>query len=638
MQDDHSKEEAKIESSNDLTDLEMSTVDSAEEAKIYHELLQQVPVPWLISKMRDIQDFRSATIITASPAYEKLRKVSLQDITGKLLSDVVPYVLDDDAAVLRGVYETAMTGKTIYLEPQIVDADQKLRTGRMKHMALPNHCVITMLELPQNLEAEVKQRKEEAQRQMEGVVDKFLNLMLVQQEDGTPPRESWQARAIRGVISFGDGNNTNFQIDHEPSHDGDLISAADIGTLIRNLSEAKDGYVEQFLITYRYFITPKALLNKLILKYISASGESGKAVRESLLKVFRTWIKEHYYDFDNDAEVMQILKIFVNEHAKNLRKLLTRRTSSLTCNEITQMPELSRKATKLLQMFKRKSKLSDFDATAVAQQLTLLSFSKFQQIKPIELHSQSWSKEAKAETSPNVVALVDHFNRIVALLAYEVLSQPKINSRVAALEHVISVGWAAYGYRDYETTFIVFTSLSQFAIDRLSETWKLLPYASREQWDKISQFCAYNDNYRTYRSQLKKDVNMMPYVGLFLRDLTFIEENNTINDAGAVNFYKMRKVAQVITTIQRAQQSIFHFSTDLRVLSYISFEVPVRNEKELWKMSVQCEKGTDTMRGKNHKRLGDRLSSSELVTTSSNPIFGLSHTSPVKGRERTYSR
>ena len=42
-------------------------------------------------------------------------------------------------------------------------------------------------------------------------------------------------------------------------------------------------------------------------------------------------------------------------------------------------------------------------------------------------------------------------------------------------------------------------------------------------------------------SNATKTHNIIPYLGLFLKDLTFIEDGNkNFSDTGAVNFYKVR--------------------------------------------------------------------------------------------------
>eukprot|EP01119_Soliformovum_irregulare_P008825 TRINITY_DN2193_c0_g2_i2.p1 TRINITY_DN2193_c0_g2~~TRINITY_DN2193_c0_g2_i2.p1 ORF type:complete len:644 (-),score=150.43 TRINITY_DN2193_c0_g2_i2:49-1794(-) len=569
----------------------------------------------------DEDDMTSFNVIAGNPIYEAFIKRPLSEIMAKPFVEVHPFLLHDDAHLLRQTYLAATTGKTYDMPAYEFDHPVLGRiSARGKYISLPNRCVLLVFEQLHDPEA-VKKRRQDIRSQLEDIMDRSLNMMLDPIEKGK--EEAVESQILRSVLAFGDVSDSDILVSDKES----LITAADIGTLIRNLAEAKEDFIDQFLITYRYFITPKALLNKLILKYVTETDNPTRTAetRKKLTKVFRAWIKDHYYDFDVDPELFSSLANFVNEHATHLQKLLSKQMlQSVSEDNDLETPELPTKSSsRLLKLFKRKSTLSNFDATAIAHQLTLLCFQRFKNIKPVELHSQSWSKQNKNLTSPNVVAMVNHFNLISNLFQYEIVSQRTLKKRVAALQHVINIGWAAYGYRDYETTFTVVMSLGSFPVSRLADTWKGLPTISRQQWDLMERFCHYKDNYKTYRSHLKKGVNMVPYMGLFLKDLTNIDENDTITSVGAVNFFKMRKVAQVVSTIQRTQQSIFNFQQNLKITSFISFEVPSCDENDLWEMSLQCEKQTDTERAPNQRKLIDILTPTHLVTTSSNPIFGL---------------
>jgi hypothetical protein len=65
----------------------------------------------------------------------------------------------------------------------------------------------------------------------------------------------------------------------------------------------------------------------------------------------------------------------------------------------------------------------------------------------------------------------------------------------------------------------------------------------------MSHFTDPKSNYGSYRNYIKRALNpnlsklhnVIPYLGLYLKDLTFIEDGNaSFNKTGAVNFFKMR--------------------------------------------------------------------------------------------------
>ena len=123
---------------------------------------------------------------------------------------------------------------------------------------------------------------------------------------------------------------------------------------------------------------------------------------------------------------------------------------------------------------------------------------------------------------------------------------------------------------------------------------------------------------------------MLPFLGLYLKDLTFIEEGNrSFSGEGAVNYYKMRLLANVIVEIQHAQRATFDLHRDISILEFLSNGLHVLDEDRIWNLSFQCEakmmsgeetQSPQTMRAK-ILAFPFRKREEEIITV--NPIFGL---------------
>ncbi len=91
----------------------------------------------------------------------------------------------------------------------------------------------------------------------------------------------------------------------------------------------------------------------------------------------------------------------------------------------------------------------------------------------------------------------------------------------------------------------------------------------------------------------------LPYLGIFLSDLTFIEEGNkdTIiagDGHGLINFEKRRKVAQVISRLQQYQRTPFGFHVVPQIFSVLHKEISNSDvvdlsDNLLYQMSLQRE-------------------------------------------------
>jgi len=95
----------------------------------------------------------------------------------------------------------------------------------------------------------------------------------------------------------------------------------------------------------------------------------------------------------------------------------------------------------------------------------------------------------------------------------------------------------------------------------------------------LRNICAPAENFRTYRQELRKKYDRlpksptMPYVGVFLRDLTLIEDGNADYISDSVNYEKLSQVGEILATIKRFQNSNYtevYDNINPQLLRYVS--------------------------------------------------------------------
>jgi hypothetical protein len=81
---------------------------------------------------------------------------------------------------------------------------------------------------------------------------------------------------------------------------------------------------------------------------------------------------------------------------------------------------------------------------------------------------------------------------------------------------------------------------------------------------------------------------ILPYIGLYLTDLTFIEDanKNILNDK--INFSKCRKLAKVIREIQTYQQKSYDFISIVELSNKLK-NINVFTENQLIELSYKRE-------------------------------------------------
>eukprot|EP01114_Cavostelium_apophysatum_P016145 TRINITY_DN4540_c0_g2_i1.p1 TRINITY_DN4540_c0_g2~~TRINITY_DN4540_c0_g2_i1.p1 ORF type:complete len:644 (-),score=208.55 TRINITY_DN4540_c0_g2_i1:18-1949(-) len=608
---------------------------SEDESSIYRSLLEEIPVGFALYTTENLDDMnawklKAANVVMAKsmgPDYQKLYGMRVADIWG---------MSKEFHEMLKEAY---LNGTTV----QSGEVSWGTAFFRTKIVGLPGNQVMLLYEDVN--EAKAKEQNSKANKEkMDALLEKAVDAMVLQSGSlAASDDESWMTSAIHSLLTV--NLNENEVLVEEQDKKNKVISAADIQTLIHNLSKTDvskdDTYVKQFLLSFRYFLTPGLLLKKMILKYLTLGSVDEKGLtsdHKRILDVLDLWVKYHFYDFESDIDLLKSLQTFISGTLMN-SSATTKIGTNFLRNINKQMHQADNESDQSSphayaeQEIARKVNVMDYSASEVANQMTLYVFEILKAVKPMELYSQSWNKEGGAVQSPNVHALIQHFNRISTWIAASVVTCPNLKKRIAALKHFVNIAWAAYGNRDYETTFTIVLALSQQYIFRLAQTWKGLDAVTSKQWEKLQHFTSFRGNYKVYRNKMKHQLaaqgsaSMIPYFGLYLKDLSLLEENANFTQKGAVNFLKMRRVADVISVVQRAQQSIFNIPKSGKLMAFLRYGLLQLHEDQIWDLSMKCEAtgGGDDRPSQRVSGIVNKLFNNEedAMITTRNPIFGM---------------
>jgi len=237
--------------------------------------------------------------------------------------------------------------------------------------------------------------------------------------------------------------------------------------------------------------------------------------------------------------------------------------------------------------------LFDVDIEELARQITLMDAEAFQRISPLEIKSQAWSGKDAAVRSPFLSRLIQNFNRLSFWCAGRIvtITQDK-EKRVKALRRIISLGEVLLQLHNYSSMFAVVIALNMASVGRLKRTWAALPDSVRERFKRLADLASFDDNHRRYRAAIGSATPpAIPYMGLYLHDLTHIEDGN--NDRlpnGMINFSKMEMIARVWQQISlfQSQRSGYKFKPISTLQGFVA-EMPELTEDELYKHSLEAE-------------------------------------------------
>jgi len=178
--------------------------------------------------------------------------------------------------------------------------------------------------------------------------------------------------------------------------------------------------------------------------------------------------------------------------------------------------------------------------------------------------------------------------------------------RVIILKRFIHIAQLCAEWKNFNTCLEIVGGLSMTCVQRLRKTWKNLPSKYEPMWKQLQKLMAPAQNYINYRNYFKTvDGGAFPYFGLFLSDITVIQEKYpTRIIGGKINFSKMRMLAGVLIEMQKYQTIVsFPFGDNPTVARFLEeSSATIADEEELYALSKMCEGSEDfTMASRNGK-------------------------------------
>lgn len=375
-------------------------------------------------------------------------------------------------------------------------------------------------------------------------------------------------------------------------------------------------FIATFLLTYRSFCKTEELISLLQKRYSLAPPEELtmeeleiwvekklKLVRLRVFNVLKTWIENYYYE--EDYGVLEDLKHFsitiirdtLTFAAEQLERLIDRRLNSdcgsdlkkmvLNVNAPTPVPQLPRNMKRI--------RLLDVEPLELARQLTIIDFKLYSAIRPIECLDKAWSRDDETgSTASNVKASILFCNQVTAWVSDSILSHHEAKKRAAILKHWVLVAERCRQLGNFNTCMAVLSAFDNSAIGRLKRTWEIVGARTNQMLAQIRKMMGHEKNFIEYR-EIIHSINppCIPFLGIYLQDLTFIEDGNSNylkKSQSLINFAKRMKTAEVIREIQQYQSAPYHLQTVREIQLFIKSHLEnSRDEEVLYGLSVALE-------------------------------------------------
>uniref|UniRef100_UPI00398E8F76 ras-specific guanine nucleotide-releasing factor 1 n=1 Tax=Pristiophorus japonicus TaxID=55135 RepID=UPI00398E8F76 len=318
-----------------------------------------------------------------------------------------------------------------------------------------------------------------------------------------------------------------------------------------------------------------------------------RAATNRVLNVLRHWVSKHSQDFEANTELKSKVIGFLEEVIHD-PELLTQERKAAANIIRTLSQEDSGENQSVLEEIVNMVEEETFEnlcALEIAEELTLLDHLVFGCIPYEEFFGQGWMKPEKNERAPYIMKTTKHFNDISNLIASEILKSDDVNIRTGAIEKWVAVADICKCLHNYNAVLVITSALNRSAIFRLKKTWLKVSKQTKALIDKLQKLVSSEGRFKNLREALKNcDPPCVPYLGMYLTDLAFIEEGTpNYTEDGLVNFSKMRMISHIIREIRQFQQTAYKIEQQIKVARYLLVQPNVMDEESLYEASLRIE-------------------------------------------------
>ncbi|CAI7629879.1 unnamed protein product [Penicillium viridicatum] len=370
----------------------------------------------------------------------------------------------------------------------------------------------------------------------------------------------------------------------------EVVRAGTLAALVENLTrhDKLDGSFNRiFLTTYRHFTSGAELLELLIDRFdcsppiLNATQATECIDTDRNLRILQSFAKRAT-DATETSATQQLLTIIQRRLAG-----FDCKRRSLSSISTPPKPILPRKLDKL-QFLK-------IDATEIARQLTIVEAHMFGKVQRDELLNKNWQKKegsSAPELAPNIRALIRYSNQLSNWVGALILAESDLKKRTQVVGHLVNVANTCHQLQNYSAVVSILAGLESAPVYRLARTWAMVTERSCNTLRPLQAMISSAHNYQAYRDTLRVAMApCVPFLGLFLKDLTFIEDGNpATTPEGLINFHKYTMLASTIHAIQRLKEAPYALRPVPELQEYLATQLQSAIDlHDMWDKSCELE-------------------------------------------------
>ncbi|KAI8373117.1 ras guanine nucleotide exchange factor domain-containing protein [Radiomyces spectabilis] len=350
-------------------------------------------------------------------------------------------------------------------------------------------------------------------------------------------------------------------------------------------------------------------------------------IRRQVVNALITWLA-HYFNYEKDQVMKDALLTLINNDITPVMPVLAERLltianekfsegeaaasnvtddeeSSATRDTLTssEADSTSPRVKPMRTALRKKSIILDIFSYSIeplemAKQLTIAENALFCQIEPHKLMSMP---KSKLSSEKHVKALIQRSTYLVRWICNTILDEYDCKKRVHNLKYWITVAENCLQLQNYNTLMCIRCALNSAALSRLKRTWDFIWRSTKYTaiYKAIDSVTSSERNYAVYRSCLRRATTpCLPFLGIFLSDMVFIDDGNPDLRGDLINFDKYMKMTRILYDSIIAFQvpySLQSVEEDQRFINQCLEAVSVTqtDEQMLYSKSLEIEPKAD---------------------------------------------
>jgi hypothetical protein len=384
------------------------------------------------------------------------------------------------------------------------------------------------------------------------------------------------------------------------------VLAATFNKLVELLTSTEEydrDFLEVFLMTYKAFATAEQLLKKLAERWNAPSRIAAEQVRRVRLRIgvflrnyiasesrlgFKRSVKEKMERFIRDVVIAGGGEFVA------LGDGLLKTLNDTPLGRKRAVPSLTQPAPKPTAIETHISSahmnFTELSEVEIAEQMTWYLFQIYEQIEHTELFNGNWAKKGSERTARHVLRMIDYFNYTSTWVATLIVTEKKYKSRVKLLEKFVRIAAELRKLNNFHLVMAFLVAFNNSAISRLKWTFTKLPKKVLAMLREIESVMSMEGSFKLYRGALDQvDTPCVPYVGVALTDLTFVEEGNPNRLDNKIYFVKQKFVHNIVNQLLRFQHLAYSGIQPVDSLVHFINGQPKMDDKQLYAQSLLLE-------------------------------------------------